>query len=63
MEHWKWYGLGAKSSGTTGSLHGSWGSGCSDVFAVGSFGTILHYGHGTERYVVTLPLSLRNAAR
>jgi hypothetical protein len=45
------------SSGTTKGLYGVWGSGGSDVFAVGSAGTILHYG---ACHVVYLPLVLRN---
>ena len=35
-----WY---AMESGTTNHLNGVWGSSATDVFAVGSYGTILHY--------------------
>lgn len=36
----------AMSSGTTADLHAVWGSSSSDVFAVGTDGTILHYEGG-----------------
>jgi hypothetical protein len=35
-----WYEM---ESGTTNNLNGVWGSSATDVFAVGSYGTILHY--------------------
>ena len=33
------------NGGTTSFLTGVWGSSGTDVFAVGDFGTILHYGN------------------
>jgi hypothetical protein len=38
-DHWS-----AMSSGTTSDLYAVWGSSSSDVFAVGDYGTIPHYG-------------------
>jgi len=39
-----WYEM---ESGTTNTLHGVWGSSATDVFAVGNYGTILHYNGST----------------
>jgi hypothetical protein len=41
--HYNGSAWSAMSSGTSNQLHGVWGSSPSDVFAVGSGGTILHY--------------------
>jgi len=38
---------GPMTSGTTEHLYGVWGNSATDVFAVGNYGTILHYTSGT----------------
>ena len=47
-------GWSIMSSGTTENLNGVWGSSSSDVFAVGGFGTIVHY-DGTSWSEITSP--------
>jgi hypothetical protein len=47
------------TSGTSNWLWGVWGSSGSDVFAVGSSGTILHHSAGGD---IFLPLVLKNFA-
>jgi hypothetical protein len=48
------------SSGTNDTLHGVWGSSGSDVFAVGNYGTILHYSGGGN--FLFLPLVVKDFA-
>jgi hypothetical protein len=46
------------TSGTGNQLDGVWGSSGSDVFAVGSWGTILHYSGGGN--FLFLPLVVKD---
>ena len=42
--HWDGKAWSSMSSGLSGPLYGVWGSGPSDVYVVGTNGTILHRG-------------------
>jgi hypothetical protein len=41
MRHWDGSTWTSDPSGTTNSFYGVWGSGAGDVWAVGTYGTIL----------------------
>jgi hypothetical protein len=58
--HYDGTGWSAMNSGTGNRLSGVWCGGWMDVFAVGSYGTILHY--GIEPHKIYLPLALKNAS-